>query len=246
MHFSLAHIGLIHIPFLPLDAAAHVFPFSVLMAHLTIHFVCVCVVVHLTFPLWVIVAQVSCWAELKFFNIVWILAMKALHQSTPTAIAIQTPSTQLFPMIMNGNVQHVSIHLSHRFWWLIKPQKCVVWLHLKPGCCNLSISRCIGCPRYKTKKETLSTTPYQTCRHEKNDKGLWFGQKCRCSRVGQGVRVLKRGGGERGRNMPVSRMACPTNALCWGPKLPPTQWSYSQLRCPPHWQAIQKPRLTSP
>lgn len=42
---------------------------------------------------------------------------------------------------------------------------------------------------------------------------------------GLGVKE-KEGGGERERerrNRPVSRKACPTNALHWGPKLPPTQ-----------------------
>lgn len=152
-------------------------------------------------------------------------------------------------MIMNGNVQHVSIHLSDTLWWLIKAQKCVVWPRLKPGCCNLSISRCIGSLRYRAKR-------YLGC-HALSDMSSWatikaFGldRNADAAEGDWGLGVKKKRGGERegGRNRPVSRKACPTNALHRGPKLPPTQWSYSQFRCPPHWQVTQhtKPWLTSP
>lgn len=47
-------------------------------------------------------------------------------------------------MIMNENVQHMSIHLSATLWQLIKPQNCGVWRSFSPGCSCEFISRCIG------------------------------------------------------------------------------------------------------
>lgn len=112
------------------------------------------VAVHLTapFPLWVILARASCWAELQLFNIVWNLAIRTPLRGPSTASPhgnhhTNSQQARPFPMIMNENVQHVSIHLSDTLWWLIKPQKCVVCHRLNSCCRNLSISRCIGSPR---------------------------------------------------------------------------------------------------
>lgn len=143
----------------PLEAAAKVF-FSLSYWHfLTIHF---CESVERftwqqSSPSEFFLAQASCWAELKLFNIVWNLAIRTPLRG-PSTVSPHcnhcTNSQQAwpFPMIMNGNVPHVSIHLSDTHWCLIKPQKCVVWPCLKPGCCKLSISRYIGSLRYRAKR----------------------------------------------------------------------------------------------
>lgn len=137
------------------------------------------VAVHLTaaFPLWVILARASCWAELQLFNIVWNLAIRTPLRGPSTVSphgnrCTNSQQARPFPMIMNENVQHVSIHLSDTLWWLIKPQKCVVWQRLHPGCCNLYLD--VLAPQGTGLKEILAATPYQTCRHGHNDKGLWF------------------------------------------------------------------------
>lgn len=166
MFHILAHFGLMHISLRPLDAAAHVSPFSVLMALLTVHF-CVQVLrciwqqrppCELFLP--------KCLVELSSSS----LTLSEIWPSGHLWEAVNTPgnyhtNSQQTP-ISNGNKWEYPTCV---FWFITQAlvayrtsQVYNTWLPSKSVCCHSSISGATGSPRLRTEGGTLGATPYQT------------------------------------------------------------------------------------
>lgn len=136
-------------------------------------------------PPWVFLAQASSRVELQLLNIAWNLAIRTPLRGPSTVrphsnCYKNSQQAQPFPMIMNVNVLHVSVHLSGLLWWHIRPEKCVVWHYC------LSVAGCVGSLRCWVKRglgcHTLSHMSSWARRWR-----LELGQKCRCSIGGAGT-----------------------------------------------------------
>lgn len=81
-------------------------------------------------------------------------------------------------------------------------------------------------PQSTGQKDLVCHTP---CCHGHYDKGLNRTEMPMQHRRSEGAEVKK--GEQRGKKGTSAESPRPTNALHRGPKLPPTQWSYSQFWC---------------